>query len=130
MKSLDFKKSKRFWVEGRPVPMPHGETRRNKWVFRDHPVVGWKTLVGLRARQERHPDWPLPLTEPVGLSLQFLVPRNAGDLKNLTWAVEDAMKGIVYTDDKQIIHYLEPFCRLKTPDAHGCIITIHWSVNE
>lgn len=44
-----------------------------------------------------------PMTGPVCLSLQFYRPMQRGDLDNRIKAVLDALNGVLYKDDKQVV---------------------------
>jgi Holliday junction resolvase RusA-like endonuclease len=117
-----------FIVAGRPVPMPHGITYKNKWKKEiiNHPVWAWRDRVAWAAKLARVTGWPL--TCPVSLSLDFRTARNAGDLKNYTWACEDAMTGIVFLDDKQVWDYVPPFRKRKASPV-GVTISVYWEDN-
>ena len=44
-----------------------------------------------------------PLTGPVSLSLAVYRPRRAGDLSNRIKVLEDALQGVAYADDSQVV---------------------------
>jgi len=74
----------------------------------------WRSVVALSARAARieagHPGWPN--REPVALSLEFIFPRPNKpanpyppiDLDKLLRACFDALTGIIYADDKQVVY--------------------------
>ena len=47
---------------------------------------------------------------PVSYALVWYRPRKAGDLSNVIKALEDALEGIVFENDRQVYHF-EPFRR-------------------
>ena len=94
-------------IEPRPAPRVDSHDRQRyspKW-YRQ-----WKADFGLFARLAMKGQPPLEC--PLKLSAQFfkLKPknpqsRNYGDLDNLLKAVKDAMNGICYKDDSQVVQY-------------------------
>lgn len=94
-------------LEPRPAPRADSKDKQRyspKW-YRQ-----WKADFGLFARLAMHGQPPLSCQ--LKLSAQFfkLKPknpqsRNYGDLDNLLKAVKDAMNGICYNDDSQVVQY-------------------------
>ena len=81
---------------------------------REHPSVAWRREVEKWAKTYTHPDWPLPQGEPVALILQFRKARpkktkfpdfwvTKPDYDNLSKGVSDALSGIAYHDDRQVV---------------------------
>ena len=70
----------------------------------------WKRAAAWQARDE----WGVghdPLEGGIGMQLIFYRARKRGDLTNLVKATEDALKGIVYVDDEQVIESYQ--CRMQ-----------------
>ena len=114
-----------FTVAGKPAPKPVGPkpgrnsalARRNAW----QRYFAHKTAIGLAANRY----FPEQITGPVELGVCFylptpktfsaadlrrakageLVPTGKPDLKNLVAAVEDALTGIAWGDDSQVVAY-------------------------
>lgn len=83
----------------------------------------WRKRVAARALVEMHADGLELFDGPVELTVEFVLPRPAGhytkaggrlkksapafpalpDLSKLVRAIEDAMSGVVYNDDRQIV---------------------------
>lgn len=80
--------SNRYWrtVNGRPIVSAEARL--------------YKQGVRLRALSEGHRK---PLACPVVLSLVVYRPRKAGDLSNRIKVLEDALAGIAYENDSQVV---------------------------
>jgi Holliday junction resolvase RusA-like endonuclease len=117
----------RFSAVGKPVtqgsmralPLPNGGTAI---VHEKKPdLMEWRRLVADAAR--RAYGLAAPYAGPIGLRLDFYLPRPKGhfgakglkpsapafpstkpDADKLTRAVGDALKGVVYKDDSQVVH--------------------------
>ncbi len=105
----------RFQVRG--LPQPKGSARA--FMIRGRPVITsttrnlkqWEQLVRYQLQDFAGPPWE----GPVSLSLTFYLPRPKSapkrvqhpatrpDLSKLLRSVEDALTGIVYRDDAQIV---------------------------
>lgn len=115
-----------FWVAGEPAPQAAGTTIITKTGGRfragsNRSLTFWRLRVAQEAQRKAH-DASWLYEVPLELSVQFALPRPKSypktktrphitkpDLKNLVWAVEDALKGILYADDRQIVGYRD--CR-------------------
>lgn len=88
------------------IVLPYPPSSNRYWkVWRGRAVVSaeakqYKQGVRLRALTEGHRK---PLEGPVVLSLVVYRPRRAGDLSNRIKVLEDALNGIAWIDDKQIV---------------------------
>jgi crossover junction endodeoxyribonuclease RusA len=78
-------------------------------------LAAWRTLVALRAQEFR--DDAFPLVGPVSLELRFFIPRPKSEPKSratfpdrlpdcdkLVRAVFDALEGVCYRRDSQVVH--------------------------
>ena len=91
--------------EAKTITLPYPPSANRYWrVFRGRPVTSaeardYKLEAALRARVAG-----VKLIEgEVSLSLRVYRPRKAGDLSNRIKVIEDALQGIAYTDDKQVV---------------------------
>lgn len=105
----------RIFVEGNPVPQPrHRVGRGRAYLKASEPVRGYKDAITVRAREAmRGPR----ILGPVAVVVVFVFerPKSYPKSKTVTWhpvkpdfdnlekSVLDALKGIVYTDDSQIV---------------------------
>lgn len=99
---------------GRYVVLPNGRPR--PIVPKEHPVHAYRQGLALLARQAM--GAALPYREPVCVHLLFIFPpnkesraagvpewhRDTPDLDNLEKAVLDSIRGIIYRDDRQVVH--------------------------
>ena len=112
-----------FSVDGDPVPKGRPRfARRGQFVqtYTESKTLEYETLVGFKARQAIGKSEPFKGALTVFLYLRFAVPQSyskkrkeaclAGleypkriDIDNVYKSVTDAMNGIVYVDDSQII---------------------------
>ena len=93
-----------FWVEGHPVPQPR-MTRAGRGAMAQHPVWAWRDAIGWRAKEAGLQE-PLPKGTPVEVIAHFWLkssPTSRPDLDNLLKAVEDALIGVAYEDDAQVV---------------------------
>lgn len=116
-----------LFVPGSPVPQPRARISTiggfaRGYVPANHPVHAYRQAVAAAARsacaEEFPPDVPLVLSAvfTIGRPKSHVLksgklrkgapvfPRN-GDTDNLIKAVQDAMEGIVYRDDSQVVWY-------------------------
>jgi len=107
----------KFTVPGLPVGQPRHRVavrsggRARAYIPRSHPVHEYKARVALVARRRLRE----PLTGPIGVRLVFVVARSTRDrvrarwaakkpdLDNLVKAVLDALEGIAFENDRQIV---------------------------
>jgi crossover junction endodeoxyribonuclease RusA len=81
-------------------------------------VKEWQETVAVAAR--RVMDGASPIEIPVKVKIDFYMPtKRRMDLDNLSKGVLDALNGIVYLDDKQIVHL-----ELTKGSGFGCRIEI------
>lgn len=113
-----------FWVAGAPVTQGsktayerRGGGRPILVEDRADVLVPWRAAVRRRARAAAEEQgWEVvPLRRPVTVSLTFCLPRprstrvdtpctvGSGDLDKLERAVMDAMTGVVFADDAQVV---------------------------
>jgi Holliday junction resolvase RusA-like endonuclease len=99
-----------FEVEGNPVTQGSMKVINGKVLHsRGEALILWRTMVALAAR--RAGAFPVP--NPVEMTIEFRLPRPktvkrdlpyvAPDLDKLIRAVLDALTGIAYVDDGQVV---------------------------
>lgn len=104
-----------IFLDGSPVPQPrHRSGRGRHYLNADNPVIGYKDALTVRAREAmRGPR----MIGPVAIQIVFVFerPKSYPRSDSLTWhavkpdfdncekSVLDALKGVVYTDDSQIV---------------------------
>lgn len=70
--------------------------------YQSERVKGWQETVR-RAAREAYLGEPTP--QPVSVSIIFVLPdRRRRDLDNLSKGVLDALTGVVWMDDQQVVH--------------------------
>lgn len=126
-----------IWVPG--IPQAKGNHRASVRGGRAHlydanrGLKAWEQTVRLTAA-EAHlgAQW----TEPVELELRFVLPRprtvrrllptkrSGGDLDKLVRAVGDALAGVVYVDDSQIVRLLAQKRYADESESPGCEVMI------
>jgi hypothetical protein len=95
-----------FTVLGQPIPQPRSRSGGRKPYVPDwHPVRAWKELIGYQCYAELiRRGWGSPAyTGSVVLSLILWGARANADLDNLAKSIMDALTGIAYGDDRQIM---------------------------
>ena len=112
-----------FTVDGDPVPKGRPRfARRGQFVqtYTDSKTLEYETLVGFKARQAIGASEPFKGALTVFLYLRYAIPASYSkkrkeacllglefpkriDLDNVYKSITDAMNGIVYTDDSQIV---------------------------
>ncbi|CAB4128235.1 Crossover junction endodeoxyribonuclease, RusA-like [uncultured Caudovirales phage] len=112
-----------FEVEGDPVPKSRPRfARRGNFVqtYTDAKTIDYETHVAMKARQAIGASEPLQGALTVFLYLRYLIPASYSkkrkeaclrgveypkkiDIDNVYKSITDAMNGIVYTDDSQIV---------------------------
>lgn len=92
--------------DGLKLVLPYPPSTNRYWkVWRGRAVISaeakaYKQGVRLRALTE---GLKKPLSGPVVLSLTIYRPRKAGDLSNRIKVLEDALNGIAFEDDSQVV---------------------------
>ena len=112
-----------FEVEGNPIPKSRPRfARRGQFVqtYTDVKTIDYETHVAMKARQAIGASEPLQGALTVFLYLRYAVPPSYSkkrkeaclrgveypkkiDIDNVYKSITDAMNGIVYTDDSQIV---------------------------
>ena len=112
-----------FEVEGNPIPKSRPRfARRGQFVqtYTDAKTIDYETHVAMKARQAIGASEPLQGALTVFLYLRYAVPASYSkkrkeaclrgveypkkiDIDNVYKSITDAMNGIVYTDDSQIV---------------------------
>lgn len=104
-----------FFVAGDPVPKQSFRYSAHGG-YTDPRVTAWQEQISYIARQ----NIVEPIDGPVSLTLEFYLRDNRRvDADNLSKAVCDALNGIAYKDDRQIIdlHIMKVICKTN-PGVH------------
>jgi Holliday junction resolvase RusA-like endonuclease len=104
-------------------------TQGNKWKFKDHPIWGWRERVAWAVKMKRQADWPLACRVKIGFDFKVVPNRGqVGDLDNYIKGCKDALKNILYKNDKQVKRYLEPIGvdEITDPNLEGVALAIEW----
>jgi crossover junction endodeoxyribonuclease RusA len=72
-------------------------------VVKSKAALDYQRAVGCLATGDASNGFPTLLTGAVGLQLNFYRPQRRGDLDNRLKVLVDALQGILYSDDKQIV---------------------------
>lgn len=104
----------RFFVPGRPVAKQSFRFARTGGYTAAN-VKDWQTLVMTHARQ--HFTSLTPVVSFVRVDMEFYLPdRRRVDLDNLSKAVLDGLKGVIFADDSQVVTlHLEKFYGSQNP---------------
>ena len=90
-----------FIVDGEPVPKQSFRYAKGGG-YTDPRVTAWQKSVAKAAREAMH--FGLPFTGPIAMRVVFVLSNSRRvDLDNLNKGVCDAMNGIVFVDDAQIV---------------------------
>ena len=110
---------RQFRVAGTPVPKQSFRVNGHGG-YRDPRVTAWQELVAWQGRIAMGPD--PPLGGALRVRLEFVLPtKRRVDCDNLAKGVEDALNGIVWLDDHQIVSLTITKCVGASP---GVTITI------
>jgi Holliday junction resolvase RusA-like endonuclease len=94
---VQMKKVAEFTVQGKPVPMPRPRLGYGR-VYLPARLAAYKDAIAWAAR----PYFPEPLAGQVGVAVNFGL-RGKGDIDNLIKSVLDALNGVIYRDDSQVV---------------------------
>ena len=137
------------FIPGTPVPQPRPRVFKSRAVSNIGRIKTWKEIMGIYIKIEAQKTTAeLPVTEPVTMSLQFLMPvaksrlkHNIGstphtqtpDLDNVTKAVKDCLEdcGII-KNDSLIWRYTPPYEKIWVPkdEEPGIKIKLYGGENE
>ena len=91
-----------FIVDGEPVPKQSTRFDGNGHAHTSPRVKAWQTQVAIRAIEAMRGREPI--TGPVSMRVVFVLGNHRRvDLDNLNKGVSDALNGIVYQDDTQVV---------------------------
>jgi len=103
-----------FTVRGQPIPKARPVVA-NRRAFTPSKTVAWEQQVAWAARELMR-DQP-PLTDDLTVQLVFYRKgKRRADIDNLSKSILDAMNGIIFNDDRQIVQLTAAvFYRSTTP---------------
>ena len=101
-----------FTVPGRPVPWQRAGYNRKTRTFFPPPKtdaykqrVRWAAVMALHRAGHRRDAWK-PLETPVRITLEVFFPdRRRRDLDNVQKAIGDALQGVLFVDDSQVVEW-------------------------
>jgi Holliday junction resolvase RusA-like endonuclease len=113
-----------FSVLGNPVPKQSFRAVAGGRGYTDPRVKAWQEKVAYEARYVM--DGDEPLTGDLQVSLKFyLSDRRRKDLDNLSKGVLDALNGIVFVDDRQIVDlHLQKYYDKDNPGVSVCVTRV------
>jgi crossover junction endodeoxyribonuclease RusA len=115
-----------FWVPGKPAPQGSKDHKGNGVMVESAKgLKPWRETVGwyAKAAMRRTP----PFSGPVALLSEFVVPKVATsppDADKLQRAVMDALTGICYRDDAQVVDQRSTKRKALPGEPTGCRITV------
>ena len=137
-----------FFVPGKAIAQPRAHKGVSKktgkaygFVPSEHKIHNWRDSVKWAAYRHRvKGEWPLQ--KPISVTLQCVfvrlrpkstpkavtTPITKPDLKNLVWGVEDAMDGVVFEDDSQVVSYAGS--KKMFGAQPGVHVTVTWGEGE
>jgi Holliday junction resolvase RusA-like endonuclease len=106
-------------IEGHPVAWPRAGVRHVRGRVRSsgllhykpRPLVSWQRVIALSiVAKEPHRPAPPWHSGPIGMALEFVIGRAGGsssiptgDVDNYAKAVLDALQGLLYVNDRQVV---------------------------
>lgn len=137
-----------FSVPGQPVAKGRPKFARQGGFVRAYTpekTVNYETLVKIAAAEAMEGDAPMkgPLTLDISLgvtipkstpkkdrariSTGYFLPVKKPDVDNVLKAISDAMNGIVYEDDAQLV---DVRIRKRYSECPGAYVTVRWAVRD
>lgn len=128
-----------LFVPGTPQVQGNHRVSRTGYTYdTNKKLKPWRDAVAMMVRNHMRKNGINPITEgPVGMALTFVMPRTKAmknkpappmtqrpDTIKLARAIEDALAGIAYGDDSQIIHHYLVKRRAEPDEKPGVKITI------
>lgn len=92
-----------FVVPGKPVPKARPRVMRNAHTFTPKRTKDYETLVQVWALNAISGIHWLLLQGPLGIEIDFYGATHSADWDNLAKAICDALNGVIYIDDSQIV---------------------------
>lgn len=93
-----------FWVDGEPRPKQSYRALKSGGGYQPARVKAWQDTVAWKAHEVMAASESQPLTGNVSMVLSFVLGNNRRvDLDNLSKGTLDALRGIVFVDDCQIV---------------------------
>lgn len=90
-----------FIVPGKPIPKARPRVMRGGWTFTPQKTKDFEKFVSFHAMAAMVRNWKKDVSYRVALSFFGAHPRS--DFDNLAKAISDALNGVVWNDDCQVI---------------------------
>lgn len=135
----------RFFAPGKPQPQGSKNQDRYGNMFESAAdLTVWRKTVWAYARQAMRRNPPAPADVPLVCEVEFVLyrPKNLPktkptppavkkpDADKLQRAIGDAMKGVVYTDDSQIVRWVAGKRTAEPGEQMGARITVYPQLTE
>lgn len=129
-----------LFVPGTPQVQGNHRVSRTGYTYdTNKKLKPWRDAVAMMVRNHMRKNGINPITEgPVGMALTFVMPRTKAmknkpappmtqrpDTIKLARAIEDALAGVAYADDSQIIHHYLVKRRANPDETPGVHIKIN-----
>jgi Holliday junction resolvase RusA-like endonuclease len=111
------------FVSGEPVPKQRPRLGKGK-VYTPDRTKAWESLIRHRARERMNMEGYDLFTESVAVTLDFRYGNRGADLDNLVKAVWDALNGVVWEDDVQVVELHALVRRGTLKPAQGVQISV------
>lgn len=125
-----------FFVEGKPVPKGRPRLGAGGHTYTPARTREWENAVSIAALGAALGREPWPAGEPLRARIEVRLAgyaaaaRARGDLDNYIKAVLDAMNGVIYADDAQVVVIYASKHVCEKGDRPGVLVTVESLLSE